>query len=351
MNWELTLSQLGAGIGFIVIALVIVRAFVRRAVGYRGSSRSRVHTETPVPTLTRLVHTLWSTIRGIQTDVAQHRLEIHRAAGGLVEQSDEPISRDTVLSALTLIADSNRRLENRLQAAEAQLKAQSKQLEEQWMEVRSDPLTGLANRRVFDMELSRRLREFRNQGVEFALALYDIDHFKQINDSGGHKTGDEILMHVAHAMQFEVPEDGLIARIGGEEFGVLLPYRGLDDILALAERIRVRPYEAFNGAPSMQISLSCGVAVARHGDTETTLFERADRALYAAKQSGRNATFFDWGNRTVRYAGPVAALANRSGIDAESCEEENTVAWHDDPEAQVLIGVLRKKLSDLQVLE
>jgi len=351
MNWELTFAQLGTGAGIILMATFVVWWFFRRVIGRRGSSHSTMHMDTVPPTLTRLVHTLWSTIRGIQTDVVQHRLEIHHAAGGLAEQGEKPVSPETVLSALSLIVDSNRRLEKRLQAAEAQLKEQSRQLEEQWMEVRTDPLTGLANRRVFDIELSRRLREFRNQGVEFVLALYDIDHFKHINDSGGHKTGDEILMHVAHAMQSEVPDEGLIARIGGEEFGVLLSYRGWDESLAMVERIRVRPYEAFNGVPPMQISLSCGVAVCRHGDTETTLFERADRALYAAKQSGRNATFFDWGNRLMRYAGPVATLLNRSGIVAEPCEEENTVTWHDDPEAQALIGVLRKKLSDLRVLE
>lgn len=351
MNWELTLSRLGTGI--IVVGAVLSILWL---LAQRFGSRCRTngyftgHGTRPTTVIGQFVQKLWSMIHGIRSDVIHHRQELRRVTRNLTEQTEEPINSGLLLSALNAIANANRRLESRLQAAEAQLREQSRQLEEQWTEVRTDPLTGLANRRVFDAELSRRLQEFRKRGTGFALALYDIDHFKQINDHEGHKVGDEILAHVAHAMQVDLPDGVVIARIGGEEFGVLLPHSRIDETLELAERIRIRPGDEWGDSPATGISLSCGVAVCQTGDTETTLFERADRALYAAKRSGRNATFFDCGDRPVRYSAPITSSAKRAQDHCDHWGDETAVAWQEDPEAQALIDVLRRKLSDLRII-
>jgi diguanylate cyclase len=352
MNWELTLYRLGAGIAGLGAALAVLWLLTRHFISSWKEKRCfSYHGKHPKTALNQFVQKLWSTLYGIRSDVSRHRKELNRATGDLSEQAEGPINPKLLLSTLNAIANANRRLESRLQAAEAQLREQSRQLEEQWIEVRSDPLTGLANRRVFEAELSRRLHEFRKHGVGFALALYDIDHFKQINDHDGHKAGDDILTHVAHAMQLDVPDGVLIARIGGEEFAVLMPHSQIDETLELAERIRIRPSQECWDSQAIAISLSCGVAVCQTNDSETTLFERADRALYAAKRSGRNATFFDCGDQAVRYSPPFLSSVERTENYPDHWGDEASIAWQEDPEAQALIDVLRQKLSDLRIFE
>lgn len=352
MNWELNLTSFAAGMVTVGLVLVMMWFLARRFVVSGRGGHSPSQRQEPAGTkLAGFLQKAWSTISGIHSDVRRHREELSSGTRDLTEQAETPIEPGLLLSTLTFIADVSRRLENRLQAAETQLRHQAKQLEEQWIEVRSDPLTGLANRRVFDMELSRRLEEYRKHGSQFALALYDIDHFKQINDREGHKTGDATLVHVAGAMQLDLPERVLIARIGGEEFAVLMPHQTLEETLELAERIRRRPSGECGDACVPAVSLSCGVAVSREGDTETSLFERSDCALYAAKRSGRNATFFDCGDRCVRYSPPSPCGTKCTEDASDYWPEETAVAWHEDPEAQALVDVLRQKLSDLKILE
>lgn len=351
MNWETGLSPISTGIVLISVVALLLGLVTRRLVVYRNRhGASEKETDGIIGKLGRFLYSLGLTLGDLRRDVARQGLALDQARGELADRAGGTLDLGTILSTLAFIANENRRLESRLQAAESQLQEQSRQLEKQWMEVRTDPLTGLANRRVFDLELSRRLREYRTHGTSFALALYDIDHFKQINDSGGHKTGDEVLAHVARAMQSAAPEGTLIARIGGEEFAALLPDHGLSETLALAERIRVGPSIEFDGSPAVLTTLSCGVAVCQTSDTETSLFERADRALYAAKRSGRNATFYDSGDRRVRYSEPTKGSPVCSGDSADCWEDEAAIAWHDDPEAKALIDVLRRKLSDLRIL-
>lgn len=347
MNWELTLYRLGTVIAVLGAALAVLWLLARHFISSWKDNRYSYRGKYPKTALRHFVQKLWSTLYGIRSDVIRHRQKLCQATEDITEQLEGPINPELLLSTLKAITNANQRLESRLQAAEARLREQSKQLEEQWIEVRSDPLTGLANRRVFDAELSRRLHEFRKHGVGFALAIYDIDHFKQINDHEGHKAGDAILTHVAHAMQLDIPDGVLIARIGGEEFAVLMPHSQIDETLELAERIRTRPSQECRNFQAMAVSLSCGVAVCQTNDTETTLFERADRALYAAKRSGRNATFFDCGDRPVRYSTPIPCTMKCTGDDPD----EVAIAWNDDPEAQALIDVLRQKLSDLRIFE
>jgi len=160
----------------------------------------------------------------------------------------------------------------------------------------SDPLTGLANRRHLD----RRLGEICSdrtapQTASLSIILADLDHFKQINDIHGHLVGDYILTLVAGALRKNIrtPED-LVARFGGEEFVILLPNATQSVAVGIAERLRrdIRNtlVPAANGRPPIRLSISCGVA---SGTLETsaaarTLLDQADRALYQAKNSGRD---------------------------------------------------------------
>ncbi|WP_236636334.1 diguanylate cyclase domain-containing protein [Exiguobacterium sp. SH0S1] len=157
-----------------------------------------------------------------------------------------------------------------------------------------DALTGVWNRRAFDEKLERLWDETEESSTDVALLLLDIDAFKLYNDTYGHLAGDACLERVAHAVYKAVGEDGMVARYGGEEFAVLLRPHHARQSKEVAERIRQAVlklnilHEAYQ--PLRKVSVSIGVAEHIPGlDVEKSdLIEAADRALYQAKQSGRN---------------------------------------------------------------
>lgn len=155
----------------------------------------------------------------------------------------------------------------------------------------TDPLTGMANRRGAHDALISETRAFHDAGLPFCLALFDIDHFKAVNDTHGHDVGDEVLVDFAARLAGSMRERDLIARWGGEEFLVLMPETGPDDASILLEgfleKLRARPIKTANGP--LRITASAGLC--RYIDTDEgydrTIY-RADQALYAAKTSGRD---------------------------------------------------------------
>jgi diguanylate cyclase (GGDEF)-like protein len=149
-------------------------------------------------------------------------------------------------------------------------------------ETRTDPLTGASNRKALDETLESSFALLARYEQPFALAIFDIDHFKQVNDVHGHVRGDHILQTVARLLDDETRETDLVARYGGEEFVVVMPHTDLDGAGLFAEKIR---FAVQNTSP---VTLSGGVAAANHHDDPKTLLARADAALYAAKAAGRN---------------------------------------------------------------
>ncbi|MEF3193630.1 MAG: diguanylate cyclase, partial [Halothiobacillaceae bacterium] len=148
----------------------------------------------------------------------------------------------------------------------------------------TDALTGIPNHLALDERLKLEFARFRRHKQPLTLAVWDIDHFKAINDSFGHKAGDKALRIVANKLASEVRETDFVARYGGEEFIMLFINTSVMDALVKADRIR----EAIAGAPfrygdkPLRITLSCGLSQLRAKDTVDQLFERADQALYAA---------------------------------------------------------------------
>jgi diguanylate cyclase len=156
---------------------------------------------------------------------------------------------------------------------------------------RLDPLTGLANRRSFDerfaLEIARRQRA-EALGV---IVIWDIDNFKSINDTYGHRAGDRVLQNVAACLKSGARRAcDLAARIGGEEFATLLDGIGAAEALKIADDVRAAVQGLrfhFRGAP-VRVTVSCGITEIKSPDTADGAFDRADSALYRAKRGGKN---------------------------------------------------------------
>lgn len=158
----------------------------------------------------------------------------------------------------------------------------------------TDVLTGIANRRHFMDRTEAELARARRHALPLALAMFDIDHFKRVNDLYGHAVGDEVLRAVARLCAGVVRQHDMVGRVGGEEFGLVMPDTRLEDAVALTERLRASMQTlrvrlpADSGADEVFITASFGVSVLRPGDTLDTLLAHADAALYAAKRQGRD---------------------------------------------------------------
>ena len=189
-----------------------------------------------------------------------------------------------------------RRMTHRLLAAneamEAQVQLRTQQLEdanrELDLQARSDPLTGLLNRRGFDAQMTYALALARRSGRPLSLITLDVDHFKRINDTHGHDVGDEVLQRLAHTLAQRLRDSDVVARLGGEEFAALLPDTDLEGARAIAQAL-VDAQAALTDPVVGRITVSAGVSTLRGADdTAQRLLRRGDEALYEAKGQGRN---------------------------------------------------------------
>ena len=159
-----------------------------------------------------------------------------------------------------------------------------------------DPLTGLFNRRLLEDRLGSELAAARRHGRLVSVLMVDIDHFKAVNDTHGHLGGDEALRMVARTLRATIRKEDFLARFGGEEFVVIARETGLEGALLLGERIRsaVERSRCVWQDVELKVTVSVGVTVSAPatqyvpGETERSLIDASDRALYQAKQTGRN---------------------------------------------------------------
>lgn len=168
-----------------------------------------------------------------------------------------------------------------------------------------DPLTGLYNRQYFDACLEREAARQQRSGQPLSLLMFDIDHFKRINDIHGHRQGDRVLIALSERVQSQVRSGDVLARWGGEEFMVLMPGNDLHSAATLAERIRAEVEDSalLEGEP---VTISLGVVEVRPGEPRLDVLDRLDAALYAAKRGGRN---------RVRVEGSDCPDRDRTGAD------------------------------------
>lgn len=160
---------------------------------------------------------------------------------------------------------------------------------ELWQQASRDPLTGAMTRRVFETDLRKAIAASRRSGDDLALILFDLDHFKRINDTLGHGVGDLVLQVVGRVTAEQLRAYDTFGRLGGEEFGILLSLP-MEQALEVAERVRAAIEAArFPGHGALRVTSSFGVTAVHEGAvTADILLDAADAQLYAAKQAGRN---------------------------------------------------------------
>ncbi len=181
-------------------------------------------------------------------------------------------------------------LTQRLSAMERETEQLRSQLAEEHLRALRDPLTGVPNRLAYMDRIQAELARADRYGNPLCLMVWDVDHFKQVNDRYGHQAGDKVLRVLAQTLVRRMRASDFIARYGGEEFVVLLPETRLDDARRIAEDLRqtVAGLDFHYRQEPVPITASCGLTEYRKGDVPESIFARADGALYRAKQAGRN---------------------------------------------------------------
>ena len=153
-----------------------------------------------------------------------------------------------------------------------------------------DTLTGIPNRLSYEQKIAEEIARWKRFSKPLSLAIWDIDFFKKVNDTYGHKAGDKVLKTVAQLLSKRIRQTDFLARYGGEEFVMLLPGTDEQESLGLLNSLRIEVEQCgfhYHGN-AVTITASCGISSFRQGDTAAAVFERADQALYQSKEKGRN---------------------------------------------------------------
>ena len=203
---------------------------------------------------------------------------------------------DTIISRLMVenrrMAEQSMELNNGLRESQRQIEQLNQELEEVRSQSMRDPLTGVANRRAFDTRLAAEIAAASQDG-SLCLALADIDHFKKVNDTHGHRVGDEVLKVFATIVSDNIKGQDMVARYGGEEFAIILPHTDVRSAFSLVDKIRqqfAKTNLVFKQSRQGlgKITASFGIASYRPDIDAKTFIEQADRKLYLAKDLGRN---------------------------------------------------------------
>ena len=215
------------------------------------------------------------------------QIDVIKAAENM---SDILSAKDVVLGQAKKIQSQTDAMREELEESKRTTSKLTQLLEQVESKAMIDPLTQVFNRGTYNMEIAQMIKEFKRYKNPAALIIIDIDHFKIFNDDYGHKVGDAVLALVASVIKGAVRDTDMVFRYGGEEFVVLLDNLDLKNALTVAEKVRaqIESHHLTNKANVLNITVSIGLSCFKEGDIESSIFERADKALYQGKQNGRN---------------------------------------------------------------
>ena len=205
--------------------------------------------------------------------------------------------KELLLKETAMIAEESEKMGTRIKDAEGKLSKAKKRivkLQEELNKVREessiDPLTKALNRGYFNRKMKEAVSAYKRYKDKTAFMMFDIDHFKKFNDTYGHQVGDKVLEIVVSLIKSKIRESDFLFRYGGEEFALLLPKTSMKDAERLAEEVRFvveRHQFKYKGEP-VSVTISIGVGCFLEGDSVESIVERCDKALYGAKEAGRN---------------------------------------------------------------
>jgi diguanylate cyclase len=316
LSYGLVLIAVAIGMVQLVAGIIIGRVVPLRKPGPTSLDAWSLHN------MTRQIFGVVDTVAG---DVGEHQARLEDASRELTQPSTEqnPAQGGSILKTVSRVLKVNQELKSRLVQAERKLENQAERLQSHIMAALTDPLTNLPNRRAFDEEIARRLSQWQRRGTSFCLLLFDVDHFKSINDRFGHSVGDDVLRHLAIVLRCSLHEGDLMARIGGEEFAAILSGASLAGGMAAARRVlgavSVAPFD--HGMNVLHITVSAGLAVITQGEDVSHLLKRADKALYASKHGGRNCAHLHDGSTCVRIE-PETPKDHNSALDSGAVQPE-----------------------------
>jgi diguanylate cyclase len=282
--YDLLRDGLPAPAGLAIVALL---GYIVGRIGKKPPTESDAHARREILRAQSVARNLETIAKAIRKDLARHRASLDRfkdRVNAIGEKQTEADWKALCDEAEQILAPTMH-LATQIAHSYDQIRQQTNHLMS-FTEVRTDPLTGVCNRRAMDDTLNSMVAMKNRYGLNFSLGLFDIDHFKKINDSQGHLAGDQVLKAVARLIEQTARETDVVTRYGGEEFVVIMPQTDLRGASIFGERLRSTVER------QLGVTLSGGVTGALgSGESPTAILERADGALYAAKQAGRNRVF------------------------------------------------------------
>lgn len=239
-------------------------------------------------------------IKNYLIDYSQQTNEYGSQLKGVSEEINSDTSQeriqeflDVMIKSTKIIQKQNSNLQKKLDTSQQEIDGLKRNLDNLKIEATTDSLTGIANRKLFEATLLKDMTISVEDGKPLSLLMIDIDHFKKFNDTHGHIIGDQVIRLVAQTISKHTPENGLSSRYGGEEFTIILPNLNAMEAQKLANDIRISMASKLlqnkkTGNNLGKITVSIGTTSFRFGESMVDFIDRADEALYAAKNAGRN---------------------------------------------------------------